>query len=239
MACGSSSRVSSTADVRQRLGVSDPRQHLRGLGHSGVEGGLCLGDQATLDLAQAPPLKALVDHVEAGRETDAQRVERHSGPRAQAPERRTRGAEHLDGADHPHRVLKVDSRVRVKLQQALAERGGVQHLQLGSQRRVRRNAGQTEAIGQRVDIEHRAALDYRQPVARCDVRDRLSRASYIPRHVEARGPRVDEVDHVVAHSPPVLVVGLVGGDVQPFVNLLRVGDDDLACKLDCEVERKL
>ena len=53
------------------------------------------------------------------------------------------------------------------------------------------------------------------------------------------GGRVDEIDHVIAHATPLLLTGLVGRDVEALVDLARIGDHDLAVKLEREVEGEL
>src|SRR5438128_12030419 len=66
--------------------------------------------------------------------------------------------------------------------------------------------------------------------------DRGARALDILCGIE-RLRRVDEVDHVIAHSPSLFVAGLVGGDVKALVDLARVGDHDLAVETHRQLER--
>ncbi|OLC01119.1 MAG: hypothetical protein AUI15_06285 [Actinobacteria bacterium 13_2_20CM_2_66_6] len=44
---------------------------------------------------------------------------------------------------------------------------------------------------------------------------------------------------MVAHATPMIGTRLVGGDVEPLIDLARIGHDDLAVKLNREVEREL
>jgi len=91
-------------------------------------------------------------------------------------------------------------------------------LQLPTQRRVRRHAGQAEPLGQGLDVEHRPALDDWRAAAPEDVFDRRSRAQDVLGRVERRG-RVDEVDHVIRHSEAIFGWRLVGRYVEHPIDL--------------------
>ena len=113
-------------------------------------------------------------------------------------------------------------------------------LELTPQRSIRWHACEAEALGERVDVKHRAAFDNRRLAAGHDVVDGDARAVHVLRRIEGE-LRIDEVDHVVTDYLPLLGRRLVGRDVEHLVDLPRVGDDDLAAQplRELECDRRL
>ena len=100
-----------------------------------------------------------------------------------------------------------------------------------------------QALGQRLEIEHRAAGDDRHTAARAYRRDRrLGIAAKARGGVRLR--RVDDVDQVVRNAGACRRVGLRGPDVHSAVDLRGVDADDLAleplgqCERECALARR-
>ena len=221
--------------MRQSLRVTDSSEHGRGDRNACAKCGLCLGDEATLDLLAAALLNSRIDHRERGSQADVDCPPWRRCPSAQPSQRRTGHLQHFDGAHHPHRVAQIHAGVGVELQQSGSQRVEVHAFERDPELRVRRDAGQAETFGERVDVEHRAPLHDRDTPTREDVLDRSVRAFHVLSCVEARG-RIDEIDHVIAHAPAMIRRRLVGRDVEPLVDLAGVGDHDLAAQRHRDLE---
>jgi len=83
-----------------------------------------------------------------------------------------------------------------------------------------------QALGKGADVESGAAHHHGKPPAGADVRDPPRRIAREVAGAVARA-RLDQVDPVVGHPRPLLPRGLGGPDVEPAVDLPRIGGDDL------------
>src|SRR5581483_1189807 len=226
------------ADVGERLGVTDAGEHWRRGRNAGVQRRLRLGDEPSFDLAAAALGQAPVDHRKRRRQPEPDDVPGRCGARSQAAQRRPDRLEHLDGTDDPHRVREVDTWIGIELQEAGAQSVRVERLELAAAGGVRRHAREAEALGQGVDVEHRPALDDRHALTPEDIVDRRTRSLDVLGRVEA-APRIDEIDHVVAHALAVLDRKSTRLNSSHLVDLPRVRDDDLATKSERQVESRL
>jgi len=217
--------------------------HFVGIGGIGMSGiaeilhnlGYAVQGSDLVDGANVQRLQQLGIAVEIGHKADAHRLPGRRSSPPQAAQRRPCRLQDLDGADHADRILQVDSRVRIQRQKLLSKLRNLELREITSQVFVGWHAGKAEAIAQRIDVEHRAAFDDGNEPAPRDVVDGGASTLDILGRVERRAG-IDEINHVVTDLPPLLVARLVGGDVQPFVDLARVGDHDLATDRHRQVE---
>ena len=147
--------------MREGFRIADAGQHRSRGRHARIERRARFLDQAALDLTPAALCEPVVDHVEACCKADTNRLPVGRRPRAQRAQRRSRGLEDLNRADHAHRIVEVDPGVWIQGEEPFAQGFDGVRLKLRAQLGVGRDACEAEAVAERVDVKHRPALNDR------------------------------------------------------------------------------
>ncbi len=138
----------------------------------------------------------------------------------------------LERAHDPDEVVGADARggLGIDRGEPRVQRGPAEARRLvlepGAERGIAAGRGD-HAVEERAQVEPGAARDDGEPAARGDVRDRGVGERDEARRVHAL-PRLDHVEEVMGRERALLGRRLRGADVEPAVDLLRVGVHDLA-----------
>ncbi len=216
--------------VRQQLAVPQTAHRGRARRDSTRQQRFHLTHESTRDLGVHPIVDPRVKQIARHAEPDFQRIE---GRWTFALLRRRRAASrliNLEGADYPAQVRAVARRGdwidgMQPLDDGLHSISGSFFSKQGPKRGVRRNAGDSPALDDRVDVERSSSHKEREAPSICDVGNCGHRKILKPgeRHLAMRGQDVDEV---VWYSFLLGEIRFGHADVEPAVEISRIGTDD-------------